>query len=597
METRYNLEIQHLQHQAQTTEARHSVEIERLQQQRQTTQAGLTREIERLQQQAHSMEARHTDEIERLQQQVKTSQDDHSSERLKWFETLGAANDKAQQATARLDSYLLRQPIAPRIEIKGKIFLAPCVSSIHTNTHAGSRTRAALWTTVLNTPGNSFNVKLPTDPVTVATMDHVTAAIRPRLVFDFQREDDMYAVVRELIDAGLNHHTTRATVYVTSRRPYLGPYMPDLTIALPGTIEPDSFSVCVVVDMKFRSKNRKKDNEKLGTHDDFGQILDYLVEVQTAQQGRSTCVALLSDIKRNFLITLGAPGYGSRVVQYAADTLPAALAYIHDTALQSPSHVPPHSGFSDLAGTLRRRLGNPHHSVVGEFLVHGTTTKELMAVKRTNTKTFEKFFLEMFKNDKNRPECIPLLVFNNPDEIEYGITPVGTTLHAGIAASALQMRTILTDVISATKWLHGRRVVHRDIRCENIILVGSRATLIDFDCAYFLNWSLPTTYRGGKLCVPPAYLKLSQINGILQRYIPSFADDCFAIVLLVYCLLFPVRCVELKTETIGFPGSPDGEVLLQFWGDLQLSPLWNHYIKLAEGGTVHELLVLLDIFH
>lgn len=203
----------------------------------------------------------------------------------------------------------------------------------------------------------------------------------------------------------------------------------------------------------------------------------------------------------------------------------------------------------------------------------------------------------MFKDDKDRPECIPLLVFNNLDEIEYGITHVETTLHVGIAANAFQVRTILTGVISVTSWLHARCVVHWDIHCENIILVGSGATLIDFDCAYFLNWSLPATYRGGKLCVPPVYLKQSQINGMLQRYTPSFAEDCFAIVLLVYCLLFPVRCVGLRTETIGFPESPDCEALLQFWSDLQLSPLWSRYITLAEGGKVHQLLALVEIFY
>lgn len=430
-------------------------------------------------------------------------------------------------------------------------------------------------------------------------MERVIAEIRPRLASDFNHESDMYAVVCELLTAGLNHESARATVYDTTRRQYLEPYMPDLTIALPGTIEPDSFSVCVVVDMKYRIKKKNKPNKepkKLGTRDDFGQMLDYLIAVQTAQPGRSTCVALLSDIERNYIITLGAPGYENRVVQYAVDTLAAALAYIHDTALQNPSHRPPHSGFSDLAGDLRRRLGNPHHSVVGEFLVHGTTTQELMAVKRTNTKTREKFFLEMFKDDRNRPGCIPLLVFNNPDEIEYGITPVGTPLHIGISASAIQMRTIITDVISATDWLHARRVVHRDIRCENIILVDSRAILIDYDCAYYLNWSLPTTYRGGKLCVPPDYLKKSLVHGMNQRYIPSYADDCFAIVLLVYCLLFPARFVDLRTATIGFPGSPDSAALLEFWEDLELSPLWGQYMALAKGGKVNALMVLLDIF-
>lgn len=63
-------------------------------------------------------------EIEHLQQQATTTQADHSSERLKWFKTLEAANDKAQQATARLDSYLLRQPIAPPFQMRGTTFPA-----------------------------------------------------------------------------------------------------------------------------------------------------------------------------------------------------------------------------------------------------------------------------------------------------------------------------------------------------------------------------------------------------------------------------------------------------------------------------------------
>lgn len=279
------------------------------------------------------------------------------------------------------------------------------------------------------------------------------------------------------------------------------------------------------------------------------------------------------------------------------DTLPAAFAYIYDTTLQSPSHLPPHFGFSDDAGMLRHHLGNPYHRVVGEFLVLRATTQELMAVKVTNTKTHEKFFREMFKDNKDSPECIPLLVFDNTDEIEYRITPVGMTLHVGVAASVLQMCTILTDVISTTNWEHSHRVVHWDIHCENIIVVDSRAIFINFDCVYFLNWSLPTTYRSGKLWVPPAYLKQPQINGMKEWYIPSFADDFFAIVLLVYCLLFPARCLDFKTETIGFPGLPDGAVLLQIWNDLQLSPLWKQYILLAEEGEVEQLLVLLEIFH
>lgn len=449
----------------------------------------------------------------------------------------------------------------------------------------------------MNKPGNSFNVKLPTNPNTVATVERAIAVFRPRLAVDFQHEIEMYAVVCDMIRAGLNHNASLATVYDTSRRQYLELFLPDLTIALPGTIEPDSLSVYVVVDMKFRAKKKNKESKKLGTRDDFGQLYDYLIAVQNAQPGRCTCVALLSDIERNYVVTLGSAGNKERIVQHAADTMAAALAYIHDTVLGSATHGPPQSGFSESAGILRRRLGNPHHSIVGEFLVPGTTTEELMAVKRTTTKTREKYFLQMFKDNPTRPGCIPLLVFDNDDEIEYGITPVGTPLQVGSAASAFQMRTILSDIITATNWLHGLRIVHRDIRCDNIVLIGSRAVLIDFDCSYYLNCSLPTTYRGGKLCVPPTYLANSAVAGLNYRYVPSFADDCFAVLLLVYCLLFPARFADLRTVMIGIPGTPDSAALLQFWNDLQVSPLWMEYITIAKRGKVNDLLVMLDIFH
>lgn len=231
--------------------------------------------------------------------------------------------------------------------------------------------------------------------------------------------------------------------------------------------------------MQYRAKRtvttREKDVKQLGNGDDFSQIYDSL-----PFKTRCTCIALLSDIDRNYITTLGVPEHG-----------PVRCGHcVFGTGLHH----------SEKAGRIRRRLGNSHHSVVGEFLVPGTTAGAVMAVKRIAAKPREPFFLDMFRNGEMRPDCIPLFVYENAPEIEYGI---GTPLFAGIGASALQMRRILSDVITASAWLRERRVVHRDIRCENNILVNSRAVLIDFDAAFFRDWSLPTISRGGKLCVPP----------------------------------------------------------------------------------------------
>lgn len=98
--------IEEMQKLAQLNEDRHSREIEQLQQ---------------LLQLAQTNEDRHFNDIQQFQQQAQTILHNHTSERHEWFKALEAANLKAQQATARLDSYLLQQPIIRPLQIKGKI--------------------------------------------------------------------------------------------------------------------------------------------------------------------------------------------------------------------------------------------------------------------------------------------------------------------------------------------------------------------------------------------------------------------------------------------------------------------------------------------
>lgn len=131
MESRYALEIQNHQRQAQMMEAGHAREIEYHVKQAESLAARYTHEIQGLRQHAEITEARyaldihnhqqHAETIEaRNTQQALTTQNDISAERQEWFKTLKAADDKAQQATARLDSYLLRQPIVQPLQMKGR---------------------------------------------------------------------------------------------------------------------------------------------------------------------------------------------------------------------------------------------------------------------------------------------------------------------------------------------------------------------------------------------------------------------------------------------------------------------------------------------
>lgn len=425
-------------------------------------------------------------------------------------------------------------------------------------------------------------------------------ANEPLLVnnFDFHREEETYPHIRALLTNALNQNGKVVSVFDTSRIPYLNGYKPDLSIALPGILEPDSGSIYIIVEIKLgamKSPTAPGEIQSFGAPADFGQLYDYLLAVQYAQPGRRTCVGILSDIDRTYVVTLGMGESGAQVIHYSAETIWGVLAYLHDIALKDRSYMPPDLGFSHDIGHMQRRLGNPRHCIVGEFLVPKGVPGTVMAVKRVEIKTREIYFLEMFKADPHCHPCLPQLV-HNLDDLEYGITPVGMQLHPTMILNGPQARQVLTDVISAVQWLHKRHIVHRDIRCENIIIKNTHAILIDFDCAYSLHWSVPTDYRGGYICVPPHHLKDMIEQGPAFLYLPSRSDDCFAIVLLAYVLLFPHRFAGFRASKITEPGSSEGPHMISFWNELHKSRLWNAYIALAKQGQVENLQVA-EIFY
>lgn len=408
--------------------------------------------------------------------------------------------------------------------------------------------------------------------------------------FTFNQEPETYPYICDLLHTGLNHSGVIAAVYDTNNNPYLEGYKPDITITLPGLQEPDPASVCIIVEIKFHKLKSAPDKKAFGTSSDFGQLYDYLLAVQRAQPERRTIVGVLSDVDRNYVVTLGQAESGHQVTHYCAESIFAVLAYLHDIALRDPAYRPPRLGFSLELGDMRRRLGNPRYCVVGEFPVPIGTPGTVMAVKLTTKKSRESYFLDIFKRDSYPHPCLPSIVYNLRDEdLEIGITPVGIQLEPTMSLNPQQARGILNDITSAVQWLHLRHIIHRDIRCENIVLHNSRAILIDFDLAFFLLWSVPTTYSGGHICIPPTHLKGIIAQGWQYQYCPALSDDCYAVLLLAYILLFPSRFAGFRPSRITEPGSLEGPWMVNFWHELSESQMWGGLMALAEKGAVEQL--------
>ncbi|MEZ4316348.1 MAG: serine/threonine-protein kinase [Myxococcota bacterium] len=104
------------------------------------------------------------------------------------------------------------------------------------------------------------------------------------------------------------------------------------------------------------------------------------------------------------------------------------------------------------------------------------------------------------------------------------------------------VRTALGQVVRTLAWLHGEGIVHRDVKPENLMLVGDRAVLLDFGMA------TPTGTRDAPESLPggtPGYMAPEQARG---EAVDSRAD------------LYALGCMLVEALSGFLPIHPDDAV-------------------------------------
>lgn len=394
-----------------------------------------------------------------------------------------------------------------------------------------------------------------------------------------------------------------ASFHDTSNNAFLGGLKPDLTIAVAGMVKPEADLVCAVVEVK-KPESSKADQKPLENDKDLGQVFDYLVSMYVEQSGRRVFTGILSSVSRNIVVNLEINEGGWTLVQHTNSDIYETLAYLHDTTLTKLSHLPPSPGFICDHGKMRRRLGNPRHSMVGEFPVKNRPGV-VMAVKRYANPSSEITLLQSFSVSETRPHSIPMLYYVADDESEFGIGPVGEPLVPGVFANQVQAQTILTDVLDALVWLHGLGIVHRDVRCENVVVKNNgHGMLIDFDAACDYRRGSARPWRGGYICCPPNHVRMlvhlsennpGQGKWSSTMYCPSPADDWGAWLLLANCLIFPRPFAGFQSHLVG-SDTPESRRLLALWESLEQSKIWGPFVEAARETDVDTLRVLPSIF-
>jgi TolB-like protein/Tfp pilus assembly protein PilF len=159
------------------------------------------------------------------------------------------------------------------------------------------------------------------------------------------------------------------------------------------------------------------------------------------------------------------------------------------------------------AYTIERELGGGGMSIVfvatdnalGREVVIKVLPQELAA-----TVSVDRFKREiMLSAALQHPHIVPVLSAGQADQLPYFIMPYvdGESVRSRMARGPLSVRetvTILKDVARALAYAHGRGIIHRDIKPDNILLSGGAAVVTDFGVAKAISASRERVTLGGR---------------------------------------------------------------------------------------------------
>jgi serine/threonine-protein kinase len=171
--------------------------------------------------------------------------------------------------------------------------------------------------------------------------------------------------------------------------------------------------------------------------------------------------------------------------------------------------------------TLERELTGGGMATV--FVARETALNRQVVIKVLPPELAAEVSVERFRREilmsaaLQHPHIVPVLSAGEVGGLPYFIMPFidGESLRTRLTRGPLAVREtvgVLKDVSRALIYAHGRDVVHRDIKPDNILLTGGSAVVTDFGVAKALTASRAT--RGGRQITPGGSPAVITAHGI-----------------------------------------------------------------------------------